>query len=65
MIKILSRRRPGQLITTIAALEDLQFAILHTNISTTEPTVFYSFNAKVNTIGSSLFLLFHSSSHLP
>ncbi|CAL9766349.1 unnamed protein product [Musa acuminata subsp. burmannicoides] len=46
MIKILSRRRPGQLITTIAALEDLQFAILHTNISTTEQTVFYSFNAK-------------------
>uniref|UniRef100_A0A804I0G2 BHLH domain-containing protein n=1 Tax=Musa acuminata subsp. malaccensis TaxID=214687 RepID=A0A804I0G2_MUSAM len=47
MIKILSRRRPGQLIKTIAALEDLQFAILHTNITTIEQTVLYSFNVKI------------------
>jgi hypothetical protein len=32
MIKILSKRRPGQLIKTIAALEDMQLIILHTNI---------------------------------
>ncbi|XP_076897050.1 transcription factor FAMA-like [Bidens hawaiensis] len=47
MIKILCRRRPGQLIKTIAALEDLQFDILHTNITTIEQTVLYSFNVKV------------------
>lgn len=47
LIKILSRRRPGQLIKTIAALEDLQFNILHTNITTIEQTVLYSFNVKV------------------
>ncbi|KAL2349032.1 hypothetical protein Fmac_003032 [Flemingia macrophylla] len=47
MIKILSRRRPGQLIKTIAALEDLQLIILHTNITTIEQTVLYSFNVKV------------------
>ncbi|KAK9288526.1 hypothetical protein L1049_016985 [Liquidambar formosana] len=47
MIKILSRRRPGQLIKTIAALEDLQLNILHTNITTIEQTVLYSFNVKV------------------
>ncbi|PKI57566.1 hypothetical protein CRG98_022037 [Punica granatum] len=47
MIKILSRRRPGQLIKTIAALEDLQLTILHTNITTIEHTVLYSFNVKV------------------
>ncbi|WOL04172.1 transcription factor FAMA [Canna indica] len=47
MIKILSRRRPGQLIKTIAALEDLQFTILHTNITTIEQTVLYSFNVKI------------------
>ncbi|XP_030507467.2 transcription factor FAMA [Cannabis sativa] len=47
MIKILSRRRPGQLIKAIAALEDLQFNILHTNITTIEQTVLYSFNVKV------------------
>ncbi|XP_058772186.1 transcription factor FAMA isoform X2 [Vicia villosa] len=47
MIKILSRRRPGQLIKTIAALEDMQLIILHTNITTIEQTVLYSFNVKV------------------
>jgi hypothetical protein len=47
MIKILSRRRPGQLIKTIAALEDMQMSILHTNITTIEQTVLYSFNVKV------------------
>ncbi|KAF5186600.1 Transcription factor fama [Thalictrum thalictroides] len=46
LIKILSQRRPGQLIKTIAALEDLQFNILHTNITTIEQTVLYSFNVK-------------------
>ncbi|MFS7924365.1 putative transcription factor bHLH family [Helianthus anomalus] len=47
MIKILCSRRPGQLIKTIAALEDLQFDILHTNVTTIEQTVLYSFNVKV------------------
>ncbi|XAR62583.1 hypothetical protein NMG60_11017402 [Bertholletia excelsa] len=47
MIKILSRRRPGQLIKTIAGLEELQLNILHTNITTIEQTVLYSFNVKV------------------
>ncbi|KAK4425284.1 Transcription factor FAMA [Sesamum alatum] len=47
LIKILSRRRPGQLIKTIAALEDLQLSILHTNITTIEQTVLYSFNVKI------------------
>ncbi|XP_023745722.1 transcription factor FAMA isoform X1 [Lactuca sativa] len=47
MIKILCRRRSGQLIKIIAALEDLQFNILHTNITTIEQTVLYSFNVKV------------------
>ncbi|KAF9663438.1 hypothetical protein SADUNF_Sadunf17G0050100 [Salix dunnii] len=47
LIKILSRRRPGQLIKTIAALEDLQLNIHHTNITTIEQTVLYSFNVKI------------------
>ncbi|KAL5702670.1 hypothetical protein ACHQM5_027855 [Ranunculus cassubicifolius] len=47
LIKILSRRRPGQLIKAIEALEELQFNILHTNITTIEQTVLYSFNVKV------------------
>ncbi|XP_043706778.1 transcription factor FAMA-like [Telopea speciosissima] len=48
MIKILSRRRHGQLLETIAALEDLNLDILHTNITTIEQTVLYSFNVKVS-----------------
>ncbi|XP_068664096.1 transcription factor FAMA-like isoform X2 [Aristolochia californica] len=48
VIKILSRRRPGQLLKTIAALEDLQFNIIHTNITTIEQTVLYSFNVKID-----------------
>ncbi|XP_057809643.1 transcription factor FAMA isoform X1 [Salvia miltiorrhiza] len=48
LIKILSRRRHGQLIKTIAALEDLHLTILHTNITTIEQTVLYSFNIKIN-----------------
>ncbi|KAK4770284.1 hypothetical protein SAY87_030816 [Trapa incisa] len=47
VIKILSKRRPGQLVNTIAALEDLQLTILHTNITTMEHTVLYTFNVKV------------------
>ncbi|EPS66915.1 hypothetical protein M569_07862 [Genlisea aurea] len=48
LIKILSRRREGQLIKTIAALEqDLQLCIVHTNITTIDQTVLYSFNVKV------------------
>lgn len=47
MIKILSQRRPGQLIKAIAALEDLQLSILHTNITTIEQTVLYSFKVQV------------------
>ncbi|CAI9117775.1 OLC1v1019258C1 [Oldenlandia corymbosa var. corymbosa] len=47
VIKVLSRRRPGQLIKAIAALEDMQLNILHTNITTIEQTVLYSFNVKV------------------
>ncbi|KAI3459648.1 hypothetical protein Pfo_016311 [Paulownia fortunei] len=48
LIKILSRRSPGQLIKIIAALEDLQLNILHTNITTIEQTVLYSFNVKMS-----------------
>lgn len=55
MIKILSRRRPGQLIKTIAALEDMQLNILHTNITTIEQTVLYSFNVKVFIIAPNCF----------
>ncbi|KAJ7536673.1 hypothetical protein O6H91_12G077100 [Diphasiastrum complanatum] len=46
-IKILSQRRPGQLLKTIVALENLSFSILHSNITTIEHTVLYSFNVKI------------------
>lgn len=61
MIKILSRRRPGQLIKAIAALEDMQLNILHTNITTIEQTVLYSFNVKVLLIINTLSVLIYMS----
>lgn len=48
LIKILSQRRPRQLLNTISALEDLHFIILHTNVTTIDNTVLYSFTVKVN-----------------
>uniref|UniRef100_A0A452ZB91 BHLH domain-containing protein n=1 Tax=Aegilops tauschii subsp. strangulata TaxID=200361 RepID=A0A452ZB91_AEGTS len=36
VIKVLSRRRPEQLIKTIAVLEEMHMSILHTNITTIE-----------------------------
>ncbi|XP_010532793.1 PREDICTED: transcription factor FAMA [Tarenaya hassleriana] len=47
MIKILSRSRPGQLVKTISALEDLRLCVLHANITTIEQTVLYSFSVKM------------------
>ncbi|KAI5061292.1 hypothetical protein GOP47_0023797 [Adiantum capillus-veneris] len=49
LIKILSQRRPRQLLHTIIALQDhLQFSILHTNVTTIDNTVLYSFTVKIN-----------------
>ncbi|KAL4273902.1 hypothetical protein GQ457_13G029150 [Hibiscus cannabinus] len=47
MVNILSKTRPGQLVQTIAALERLNLNLLHTNITTIEQTILYSFNVKV------------------
>lgn len=46
-LKILSERRPGQLLKAIAALEDLYLAVLHLNVTSTDRSVLYSFNLKV------------------
>ncbi|XP_077247487.1 transcription factor bHLH57-like [Tasmannia lanceolata] len=46
-LKILSQRRPGQLIKAIAALEDLDLSILHLNVTSLEHSVLYSFNLKI------------------
>ncbi|KAL6535071.1 hypothetical protein OROMI_026445 [Orobanche minor] len=48
MINILSRTRPGQLIRSIAAIEDLQLNIIHANVTTIEQNVLYSFKVKMN-----------------
>lgn len=46
-LKILSQKRPGQLLKTIAALQSLRMTILHLNITTIDQTVLYSFNVKI------------------
>ncbi|KAL6526653.1 hypothetical protein OROGR_015743 [Orobanche gracilis] len=48
MIKILSRTRPGQLIRTIAAIEDLKLNIIHATVTTIEQNVLYFFKVKMN-----------------
>ncbi|VFQ61111.1 unnamed protein product [Cuscuta campestris] len=49
MIKILCRKREGQLVKVISALEqDLHLNIFHTNVTTVDQTVLYSFNVKVS-----------------
>eukprot|EP01018_Ginkgo_biloba_P041007 Gb_21105 [translate_table: standard] len=46
-LKILSQKRPGQLLKTIGALQSLHMTILHLNITTIDQTVLYSFNVKI------------------
>ncbi|TKY61192.1 Transcription factor bHLH70 [Spatholobus suberectus] len=46
-LKIQCLRRPGKLIKAIVALENLRLTILHLNITSTEATVLYSFNLKI------------------
>ncbi|XP_038682191.1 transcription factor bHLH67 [Tripterygium wilfordii] len=46
-LKIESPRRPGQLLKVIVALEDLRLTVLHLNITSSQYTIFYSFNLKI------------------
>ncbi|KAK7338158.1 hypothetical protein VNO77_18758 [Canavalia gladiata] len=46
-LKIRSQKRPGQLLKAIVALEGLSLTILHLNITSSQATVLYSFNLKI------------------
>ncbi|XP_027351039.1 transcription factor bHLH57-like [Abrus precatorius] len=46
-LKIQCQKRVGQLIKAIGGLEDLRLTILHLNIASSEATVIYSFNLKI------------------
>ncbi|XP_027906721.1 transcription factor bHLH57-like isoform X1 [Vigna unguiculata] len=46
-LKIECQRKPGQLIKVIVALEDLRLTILHLNITSSETSVLYSLNLKI------------------
>ncbi|OVA14775.1 Myc-type [Macleaya cordata] len=46
-LKILTPRRPGQLLRAIAALEDLRLTILHLNVTSFQLSVLYSLNLKI------------------
>lgn len=47
VLKIISRRTPGQVVKIISVLERFSFEVLHLNISSMEETVLYSFVIKV------------------
>ncbi|CAJ2636370.1 unnamed protein product [Trifolium pratense] len=46
-LRILTRTRPGQLTKLVAGFQSLFFTILHLNVTTLQPLVFYSISAKV------------------
>ncbi|GFP90856.1 transcription factor bhlh96 [Phtheirospermum japonicum] len=46
-IKILSRRRPKQLLKMVAGFQSICLAVLHLNITTVDRSVLYSFSVKV------------------
>ncbi|PIA58572.1 hypothetical protein AQUCO_00500478v1 [Aquilegia coerulea] len=46
-LRILSRKRPHQLFKMVAGFQNLQLTILHLNVTTLDPLVFYSLSAKV------------------
>nr|AKA58675.1 MUTE [Vitis riparia] len=47
ILRIISRRIPGQIVKIINVLEKLSFEVLHLNISSMEETVLYSFVIKI------------------
>ncbi|KAF5752287.1 basic helix-loop-helix family protein [Tripterygium wilfordii] len=47
ILKVTSRRIPGQIVTMISMLERFCFEVLHINISSMEDTVLYSFVIKI------------------
>ncbi|XVF28916.1 hypothetical protein REPUB_Repub15cG0073900 [Reevesia pubescens] len=47
ILKIISRRIPGQILKIIAVLEKFSFEVLHINISSMEDTVLHSFVIKI------------------
>eukprot|EP00249_Psilotum_nudum_P005550 c18992_g1_i1 orf=806-2257(-) len=49
VLKVLSQKRPGQLLKTMAAIENLDLRIMQLNITTIEQAVLYSFTVKVGT----------------
>lgn len=49
-LKVLTRRRPKQLLQMIAGFQNLYLTILHLNVTTMDQMVLYSFSVKVNTI---------------
>lgn len=58
ILKVISRRIPGQIVRIISVLENLSFEILHLNISSMEDTVLYSFVIKVELLHFTLFSFF-------
>ncbi|XP_022769763.1 transcription factor bHLH67-like [Durio zibethinus] len=46
-LKIQCSRRPGQLLQAIVTLESLRLTVLHLNITSTQASVLYSFNLKM------------------
>jgi myogenic factor 6 len=47
-LKILSKKRPGQLLKLMVGLQNLRLSILHLNVTTVDQMVLYSVSVKVS-----------------
>lgn len=47
-LRVLTQRRPAQLLRVVAALEELHLTVLHLNVTSLDDSVFYCFNLKVS-----------------
>ena len=48
-LKILSKRRPRQLLKVVAGIQCLRLTVLHLNVTTVDQMVLYSLSVKVST----------------
>ncbi|CAA6673559.1 unnamed protein product [Spirodela intermedia] len=46
-LRVLTQRRPAQLLRAVAALEELHLTVLHLNVTSLDDSVFYCFNLKM------------------
>ena len=63
-VRVMSPRRPGQLVGMVVGLQALRLTVLHLNVTALDALVLYSLSVKVRTTYSAPYLLMMSSAYL-